>query len=242
MRLWRITLNDVRYQIRYGFYLIYAILTLLYALVLNLIGDAQARGLAAALILLSDPAVLGFFFIGGIWLLEKDEDLHSYATITPQRSAEYVLGKALSLGLVSTLSSTAIGLAALPGANLLLLAAAVLLASGVFTLLGLALATWAKSVNGYMLLSVVPAVVLLTPAILTAFGVEHFLFEGFPGTLALRLILDALAGTRPAGQVALGFAELLGWLAVFFALATRAVRREFHPKPDMGGHTDAANP
>ena len=230
MRLLRTVKNDIRYQARYGFYLIYAILTVLYIFVLSLIDHPQARSLAAALVLLSDPAVLGFFFIGGIWLLEKDEDLHSYAAITPQRHGEYVLGKAVSLGLISTLAATVICLAGVPGANLPLLAAAVFLASGVFTLTGLVLATMAKSVNGYMLVSVLPAMVLLTPAVLTAFGVEHIVFEWFPGTMALRLIWAALDGVSQANGTALQLVGLAAWCILLFDAAQAAVARKSRPK------------
>lgn len=236
MRTLRSIKNDIRYQLRYGFYLIYAVLTVLYALVLNLIEDTAVRSTAAGLILLSDPAVLGFFFIGGIWLLERDEDLHSYAGITPQRTAEYVAGKVVSLGLISTLSAVAICAAALPGASLPFLALAVLLSSAVFTLVGLALATFAKSVNGYMLFSVAPAVILIAPAVLAILGFAHPLAELVPGTMALRLILGAL-GRGHAGL----WPQLLGlalWALLFFALACLRVQRSTHPK---GGNTHAAN-
>lgn len=236
MRTLSAVINDIRYQARYGFYLIYAVLTVLYVLVLGLIGDPAVRGTAAGLILLSDPAVLGFFFIGGIWLLERDEDLHSYAAITPQRAVEYVAGKVVSLGLISTSSAVVICGAALPGANLPVLAVSVFLSSAVFTLMGLVLATFAKSVNGYMLFSVVPAILMLAPAVLAAFGIEHFLAELVPGTMALRLIFGALV--RDYTAFGWYFAGLALWGALLFALAAGRVRRRAHPK---GGHSHAAD-
>ena len=106
MRFLLTTKQDMQYQMRYGFYFIYGILTLFYVLILSQINDPVLRSLTGSLIILGDPAVLGYFFIGGIWLLEQEEDLHSYMAISPLKGYEYVLGKMLSLGLVSTCSES----------------------------------------------------------------------------------------------------------------------------------------
>lgn len=228
MRILRALQNDIRYQFRYGFYFVYALLTVLYILLLRLVPSAEVRGIVAAFVLLSDPAVLGYFFIGGIWMLEKDEDLHGYFTITPQGAAEYVLSKAVSLAVLSTLAAAAIAVGAGLAANVPLLVAVVFFASLLFTLVGLVLATFAKSVNAYLLCAVPPAAVLVAPAVFTALGHPHPVFELVPGTLALRLIGSALSGAY-AG-VAPRLLGLAAWCLLFFALAVRAVRREIHPK------------
>lgn len=225
-RIRRILLNDVRYQMRYGFYLIYAILTLLYIAGLGLISDSGIKSTATAFVLLSDPAVLGYFFIGGIWLLEKDEGLHGYLTITPTRIAEYVIGKALSLGFISTLSALAICGVSFPHVNVILLTASIFIASSVFTLLGLSIATKARSVNGYLLASILPAVILMIPAILTILGIYHPTFAFFPGTMALQLILEALQGSW--SEALADLCGLVIWSGIFFTLALRTVSRKFH--------------
>lgn len=97
MRLLYTIKNDMWYQAKYGFYFIYTILTIVYILILRPITDPTIKSLTGSLIMLSDPAVLGYFFIGGIWLLEKDEDLHNYIRITPLKTMEYVLSKIFSL-------------------------------------------------------------------------------------------------------------------------------------------------
>ena len=147
MRLLYTIKNDMRYQAKYGFYFIYTILTIVYILILRPITDLTIKGWAGSLIVLSDPAVLGYFFIGGIWLLEKDEDLHNYIRITPLKTTEYVLSKIISLGAVSTLSATFIGVISLPLQHPFLLAAIVFLSSCFFTLIGLIFATRSFTFN-----------------------------------------------------------------------------------------------
>ncbi|MFR3683799.1 MAG: hypothetical protein ACLTXM_02000 [Enterococcus sp.] len=223
MRLFYTIKNDMRYQVKYGFYFIYTLLTLLYILILRPITDPTIESLTGSLIMLSDPAVLGYFFIGGIWLLEKDEDLHSYIGITPLKTTEYVLSKIISLGVVSTLSATIIGAISLPLEHPFLLAVIVFLSSCFFTLVGLIFATFAKTVNGYLLTSVPPALLLLTPAILSVLGIEIPFTKLVPGTAVFKLINNILLNQTD------GFffyiIELLLWIGLTFWLALHFVRR-----------------
>lgn len=70
MRLLAAIKNDIRFQIRYGFYFLYAFLTLLYSLVLIFVPE-KYREIVSFIVIASDPAMVGFFFIGAIWLLKK---------------------------------------------------------------------------------------------------------------------------------------------------------------------------
>jgi fluoroquinolone transport system permease protein len=74
-RLFHTTLQDIRFQFRYGFYFLYAVLTVIYIAAISLLPAAWVQN-AVAIVLFSDPAALGFFFMGGILLLEKGERLH----------------------------------------------------------------------------------------------------------------------------------------------------------------------
>lgn len=64
--------NDVRFQIKYGFYFLYAFFSAVYIAVLVVTPPVYQK-IVSSLIVLSDPAMLGVFFVGGIWLLEKGE-------------------------------------------------------------------------------------------------------------------------------------------------------------------------
>ncbi len=234
MRWLRAVKNDVRYQFRYGFYLIYALLTVLYSVALRLIPGVEVRGLVAGFVLLSDPAVLGYFFIGGIWMLEKEENLHGYFGITPQSCAEYVLAKVVSLGALSTLSAGFIAGFSGLCVNYARLLGAIFLSSALFTSLGLVLAVFAKSVNAYLLCATPPAIVLLAPAALALFPLHCPPLELLPGALSIRLILGALHPAKAAAP--LPFLGLAAWCLLFVWLAVKAVRREIRPE---GGEQNA---
>lgn len=236
MRLFQVIHNDMRYHLKYGFYLIYTLLTICYIMILQQLTDPTLKNLAASLIIVSDPAVLGYFFIGGIWLLEKDEALHSYLAITPVTSMEYILGKITSLGSVSTLSATIIGIVTVPTTQPFLLASVVFLSSCFFTLIGLIFATFAKTVNGYLLSSVPPALLLLTPVILSVLGIEFPFTKVIPGTLVFELIHGTLIDQTT--NFFFYIVSLLIWMGVLFLLAFRCVEREMRPK---GGKLHAPN-
>ena len=67
MRIKSLICWDIKTQIKYGFYLLYAILTLLYILVLFAVPETWRETLAVILIF-SDPAAMGMFFMGAIVL------------------------------------------------------------------------------------------------------------------------------------------------------------------------------
>jgi hypothetical protein len=54
---------DVRLQYRYGFYGVYAVLTVLFAATLRSVPSGAARETALLLVVFSDPSFLGFYFV-----------------------------------------------------------------------------------------------------------------------------------------------------------------------------------
>ena len=213
--------NDMRYQAKYGFYLIYALVSMLYTAAL-LFCPPEYRRIAASIIILTDPAMLGLFFVGGIWLLEKSEGLHGFWLVSPLRPLEYVLSKAASLGVISTLSAGVIALIGLREAvNYPLLLAGVFFGGLSFTLIGLFVATYARSVNQYLIIAAPPATLLAAPAILAAFGISNPFFDILPGTAMWRLIAVSLGiGDAPEMQLC---AVLALWLCASLCLACKRV-------------------
>ena len=98
--------SDILYQWRYGFYFIYMFMTAVFVAVIRLLPEGW-RQTALILTLLSDPVLLGFFFIGGILQLERGEGLLDALFLSPLRPSEYLISKALSLALISAASSGA---------------------------------------------------------------------------------------------------------------------------------------
>ena len=184
--------NDMHYQMKYGFYFLYAFISAVYVAVLLIIPD-EYKKTAASIIILTDPTMLGLFFIGGIWLLEKREGLHGFCVISPLCPIEYILSKAVSLSIVSTLSALLIVLFGIREAfNFFVISFSVFIGSMIFTIIGMITASYARSVNQYVLIASPPAVFLTLPGILAAFGVSYIPLEIVPGTALWRMIAYSL--------------------------------------------------
>ena len=187
-----------------------------------LITPREYKSITASLIILTDPAMLGLFFMGGIWLLEKGEGLHGFWSVSPLRPVEYVWSKSVSLAVLSTVSADLIVLSAMrTGVNLVLLSFSVFLGAVVFNLMGLMAASFARSVNHYMIIVLLPAVLLSMPPVLTAFGITHPLLEIFPGTALWHLINLSVHGSRSIhGRM---WMNLLTWLGIALFLADKRI-------------------
>ncbi|MDR1341327.1 MAG: ABC transporter, partial [Prevotellaceae bacterium] len=66
-RIIKLMAGDVRFQIKYGFYLLYAFFTFLYIAILYILPSAWKSD-ATTLVIYSDPALLGLIFVGVIVL------------------------------------------------------------------------------------------------------------------------------------------------------------------------------
>lgn len=154
---------DVNFQVRYGFYYAYAVITVLYIIILRQI-PYDSQKLAVTFIIFSDPAILGFFFIGGLILLEKGEGTLEYIVATPLRDKEYLASKALSLTFLSMLTSLIIAVFAYGvNFNWLLAAIGVMLTSVFFIMIGFVAVARFKSVNEYLLSAFVYMIALNLP-------------------------------------------------------------------------------
>ena len=221
MRFTQVFFGDVRYQLKYGFYLIYAVISAIYIGIIRIL-PVEIQQFGAAFIIWSDPAALGFFFIGGIVLLERGEGLHSYFSILPVTMSEYLWSKVVSLSVISTLTGLLIAAIGLSGeVAYQFLIPGLLVGSILFTFFGLAVGFRARSVNHYMAMSVPMGVLLMGPSILTVIGVTNPILEVLPATLLLR-ILYASVGIAVPYPVLFAVVGLFVWLIPSFWLAQKS--------------------
>ncbi len=210
---------DIKFQIRHGFYYAYLFLTVIYIAGLRLIPETY-RPFAAGLVIFTDPSVLGFFFIGGIVLLEKGQNTLESLFVTPLRVSEYIWAKVASLTMLSLVSSLAIAVATLgAGVNILLLALGVGLSSVFFTLLGFALAARAGSLNQYFFYSI-PSVIFDLPLLKYLGLPDLWLYYLLPSKPELLLIEGAM-GSITSGETVYAVTALCVWIVFAYWWAHR---------------------
>ncbi len=199
MRLRSLVLWDIRFQARYGFYFLYAVLTAIYVAVLSAVPEGW-REKAAAILIFSDPASMGLFFMGAIVLLEKSQRTPWALAVSPVRAAEYIAAKVMSLSAISLVAAAVLTAAAGVGAGVgagvnagdyggvgavaygiadsCMVLLGTVLSSAVFTLLGIIIATRISSLNQFILWTVPVELVCFVPAILHLFRVGSPLADG----------------------------------------------------------------
>ena len=227
MRALQVLICDIRYQFRYGFYFLYTVIAMVYIAILFFLPPALQKP-AAALIILTDPATLGFFFVGAMVLLERDEGLHSYYSVTPATVQEYILAKAISLALISVLSVTVIA-AIVFGREIHypILISGLLFGTPAFTLTGLTVGTAARSVNQYFVYSIPAGILLLAPSLAALTNHYHIISEVFPATQLLRIIQSSLAIPVPIHPF-ISLCGLLIWSGLAIIASGQIYSRYLH--------------
>ncbi|MBA4700096.1 MAG: ABC transporter permease [Ruminococcus sp.] len=172
MRIIKLILGDIHFQFKYGFYFIYILFSALYVFLLFIFPETW-REKAVSIMIYSDPAAMGLFFMGAIVLLEKSQRVLNALAVSPVKAIEYVIAKTISLMLISVLVSLVLAfVAGLRNIPEVLLATA--LTSMIFTLLGLIAATKINSLNQYIIMTaplelicfIPPAIYLFVPSVI----------------------------------------------------------------------------
>ena len=213
---------DVRLQVRYGIYPVYAALTLLFVVGLRLAGPSYRPDLTVLLISL-DPAVLGFYFVAVLVLYEKSEGVLDALVVSPLGDAGYLLSKTLSLAALATVTSTIVAVSThglSPRTPILVVGVA--LASSLFVLLGFVAVARFDSVNEYFLSAAIWGAVLFSPVLGYLDLFESRLFLLLP---VQPLLISVEAGLRPVDLPAVAYA--LAYLLLANAVAFRWARRSF---------------
>lgn len=219
MRFAALLVGDIRFQYKYGFYFLYGIFSLMYSVILQLLPEAWKANVSV-LMVFSDPAMLGLFFMGAILQFEKEEHtLHSIA-VSPATVYEYVLSKLVSLGIISTL--VALLLASVGGVldHPIRFCIAVFLGSCLFSSLGLVLATKTSTLNQFLLATAPCELVITVPAILYLFWDSSSWFVLHPGSSLITLFLSD-------EHILFAFFSLLVWTLLCVWLAIYATKKFF---------------
>lgn len=188
MKLRKIFVWDLKFQAKYGFYLLYGLLTALY-LVILLSLPSDMRQTAASIFIFSDPAAMGLFFMGAIILLEKSQKVTSYFAISPLKASEYIASKIISLNVIALVVAAVLGIIA-EHKNLPMMLIGTVISSIFFTLLGIIITTKISSLNQFLLATLPVEILAFVPAILHLFRVTPSALAVYP----VNTFIDLIAG------------------------------------------------
>lgn len=210
MRAGNLVLWDMRFQLKYGFYVIYAVITALYLFVITSIPEVW-REKGAIIMIFADPAAMGLFFMGAIVLLEKNQKVLNALTTSPVKVMEYILSKIISFGVLSLFVALIIAIAAGMG-NILLVFFGTAFASILFTLLGLIVAVQIKSLNQFMI-SVVPIeIICFVPSLFYLFDLGPDFLTFYPVNICMGMIMGQTEQFFLKAVIITGVIFILLWI------------------------------
>lgn len=216
MRLKMLIKADIRMQYKYGFYLLYVFLSIVYVAILFAVPEGW-RPKAAILLIFTDPAALGLYFMGAIVLFEKSERVLNSIAVSPVKTSEYVLSKLLSLSVISTAAGLVIGIAGGVVKEPVSFTLGVFLCACLFSSVGLIVACKISTLNQFVLATIPGELLISMPALLWLFFYDRDWLIVHPGA-ALMMLLGG-------GPTLLPLLILLIWAALFFMLAVSTAEK-----------------
>lgn len=185
-RLYHLTVSGLNLIHLSGITWLYGILTLIYIVIIMMV-NVSWRNAVSSLLIFSDPAAMGLYFMGAVVLLEKSQRVDAYVAITPVKSSEYVFSKVISFCIVSLCCGMLLTFCA--GCYSLWYAfLSISCLSMIFTLCGIILAQKVNSLNGFILGSIPLEMTMLVPVIFKINGMHSMLFSLFPSTICFSLL------------------------------------------------------
>ena len=149
-RAWTLAAHDIRLQWRYGIYLAYGFVLAVYVGVMVWAGP-HLPAWAPAVIVFTDPAALGFFFLGALMMLERAERVTAALAVAPLSAADYFAAKCGTLTGVALIACAVLLLFIHRPAHPALLLLTVALTSVQYLGIGVPIALRFNTVSAYLI-------------------------------------------------------------------------------------------
>jgi fluoroquinolone transport system permease protein len=169
--------------------------------------------------------MIGFVFIGALVLFEKESGTLDALIVTPLRKGEYLISKALSLGLIATLCSLVMVIAG-HGWNIKYFPFiyGIAFTSSIFTLIGFIGVSRVRSMNQFIIIIPMFLVPFVLP-LLNFFNLTHSWLLYLIPTQAFLDLLWASMHPVPPVRILFALIYLPIWLGLTYFLALRAFDR-----------------
>lgn len=208
--------GDIRQQYKYGFYWLYLFVTLLYLIALYFFPESWKTTIGR-IIVLTDPMLMGYMFIGAIMLFERSEKVTNSLSVMPIHSVEYLFSKLISLGLISLISSEIIIIGGGIPQHVFWAPFAILAGSFLFTMIGIIQSCRISTLNGFILWLIPTLIIAILPPILYLCGIDGWWQQFMPGTAILKIISTQQFLPLPTGVI-------LIYLLATYLLALRNIK------------------
>ncbi len=187
-------LHDIKFQFRHGFYMVYGIISVIYIVILKLLGEGVSN-ILSPIIIFSDPTFIGFLFVGAIIFFEREQRVVEALFVTPINKGAYILSKCISLTILSLFVITLITIF-IHGfrVNWFYLYLGVILSSSFFIILGMILSYYLRKITIYIIFGGLLMGPFSMPIIYYLGFWNSPLFYIIPTTASIKLIAGGING------------------------------------------------
>lgn len=221
--------HEVHMQIKNGMYPVYIIVNLIYIFALGYV-PIEWKETIAILLVLSDPTFLGMIFVGGILLLERNNGIPKGIGVSPIGSGGYVLAKCISLLIIVLVTTICIMRAGEIRITIYKIIG-VLLASAVFTMSGMIISTFSKSLNHFIGLFMGGTIIGVIPIVVYFFKPSCMWLSWLPTYPLLRVLIqdgwkitaDSVALTTSGNLLSIGVLFL--WCIIIYFITKIVIER-----------------
>lgn len=221
MRKVNVIKGDMFFQWKYGFYMLYFLMIIIYYVIFSFL-TGNVKDTIVSICVYSDPAAMGMFFMGALILLEKSQRITNSIAISPVTVEEYILGKIVSVGIISEIVGVILMLQG-HTENYFLCAIGIFAGSVIFSLCGIIVGAKIESLNQYIIGTLPFEIIGFVPVILYRIGFmwDNKLMIIHPGCSVIRLI-------EGDTEMAVGaVASIVIWTILLFWIADISVRKMF---------------
>lgn len=221
MRKVNVIKGDMFFQWKYGFYMLYFLMIIIYYVIFSFL-TGNVKDTIVSICVYSDPAAMGMFFMGALILLEKSQRITNSIAISPVTVEEYILGKIVSVGIISEIVGVILMLQG-HTENYFLCAIGIFAGSVIFSLCGIIVGAKIESLNQYIIGTLPFEIIGFVPVILYRIGFmwDNKLMIIHPGCSVMRLI-------EGDTEMAVGaVASIVIWTILLFWRADISVRKMF---------------
>jgi len=184
--------SDFKFQYKEGFFYIYLAICIIYLVILSVL-PSSILSIILPILIYSDPAGLGLFFIGGMIMLERRQGIINYLIVTPLLVNEYSLSKVITLSTLAVVVSLIITFftSTYTPINYFILITSIFFTANFFTMIGIFITLPCTNLNEYFV-KIIPWMILLSlPCLGLISQPDNIFLSIIPSVASLQLIIGA---------------------------------------------------
>ena len=197
-------------------------ITAFYVAIIPFLNDIGNTEKFVTLLILNDPSIIGFMFMGLSIILEKDQGVFSALSVTPINHHIYLISRALTLSGISMICVWGMVLMAKGTSfNFIHFSVGTFYTCVIFSFVGVFMVSFTTDILQFLLRSI-PLMIVMSLPLLNYFEfADSNILRLFPLNGALVLIKNSYLDTPNLAEVGFGYLSIAVWTPMIYMISYR---------------------